>query len=201
MSEGKYTYKRRKNNTSKLIVVLLAMVMVLSVGIGGTLAWLTDETPEVKNTFGTSDIGVKLEETTTTYKMIPGWTIDKDPKAWIDEGSEDAFLFVKVQKSANFDAFMTYEIASGWTELTSAAGTDYKIYYREVTTAQMGKANAYAILKDNQVSVLDTVTKEMMEGLTEATKPTLTFQAYAVQLYKNNTEKFSPADAWSTIAG
>lgn len=201
MSNGKYTNKRRKNNAGKLVVALLTMILIFSIGIGGTLAWLMDDTEEVVNTFSTSDIGVQLEETTTDYKMIPGWTIDKDPKAWIDEGSEAAYLFVKVEKSANFDTFMNCAIADGWTELTTAAGTNYKIYYREVATTQMGEDNAFPILKDNKVTVKETVTKEMMEGLTDATKPTLTFQAYAVQLYKSNTEKFTPADAWEKISG
>ena len=30
-----------------------------------------------------------------------------------------------------------------------------------------------------------------------AVKPTLTFTAYAVQLYKSNSAKFTPAEAWN----
>lgn len=181
------------------IALILALVLVVGCVAGGTLAWLTAQTAEVKNTFSTSGIDVKLEETTAAYKMIPGWDIVKDPKAWVTEGSEDAFLFVKVEKSGNFDNFMTYKIAEGWTELTSASDTNYKVYYREVTKAQMGEENAFAILKDNKVTVQETVTKEMMtaEGFTE---PTLTFTAYAHQLYQNEAlDKFEAAAAWSNL--
>lgn len=201
MSEGRYEHKgrrRRRTFGNKSLSLVLACVLLVGGVIGGTVAWLTAQTSEVENTFSTSDIGVQLTETTTKYKMVPGWDITKDPKAWITEGSEDAYLFVKVEKSANFDNFMNYEIADGWTELESAADTNYKVYYREVTSSQMGQGNASAILKDNKVTVKDTVTKEMMspEGVA---KPTLTFTAYASQLRKNNTTKFTAAEAWDNV--
>ena len=206
MSKGKYAGKGRKNNSGKLITLLLTLTLVLTLTIGGTLAWLTAQTTQVENTFSTSDIAVNFKETTSDYKMVPGWTIPKDPKAWVETGSEDAYLFVKVTKSSNFDTYMTYGIASGWTELESAADTDqatgatYKVYYREVVGGtQMGETNASYILKDNQVAVKDTVTKELMNDLTDATRPTLSFKAYAIQLYKSNTEKFEPAAAWTQV--
>lgn len=180
---------------SKPLALLLACVLLIGGVVGGTVAWLTAETTEVKNTFSTSDIGVELKETTEEYKMIPGWDIAKDPKAWITDGSEEAFLFVKVEKSANFDTFMEeIEIAEGWTELEGQSG----VYYREVTTDKQGETNAFPILKDNKVTVKGTVTKEMMTA-SDFTQPTLTFTAYAHQLYKNNTDKFSAAEAWASL--
>lgn len=188
----------KKNSGKKIVAMLLAVVLLIGVGVGGTLAWLMDTSDEVENTFTTSDIGVQLTETTTEYKMVPGWDITKDPKAWVEPGSEAAYLFVKVERSANFDIFMTYEIADGWTELTSAADTNYQVYYREVTTNQMGETNAASILKDNKVTVKDTVTKEMMSA-DDFTLPTLTFTAYASQLYKSNNEKFEATAAWEVL--
>lgn len=199
MSKGRFEKKgHRRSFSSKSLALMMACVLLLGCFVGGTVAWLTAQTSEVRNTFSTSDIGVELEETTTEYKMVPGWDITKDPKAWVTEGSEAAYLFVKVEKSANFDSFMTYEIADGWTKLTSV-DDGYEVYYREVTTEQMGKNHASAILKDDKVTVRNTVTKEMMsdEGFT---KPTLTFTAYAHQLYKSETpEKFDAATAWSNL--
>ena len=212
MKRGKYEAPRapRHHSSKKGLAVLLSLVLVIGCVVGGTLAWLTAESTEVKNTFSTSTIGVDLKETTTEYKMIPGWDIAKDPKAWITDGSDAAYLFVKVEKSAKFDTFMTCEIAAGWTELTSAAGDNYKVYYREVATTQMGETNAFAILKDNKVTVKDTVTKEMMNALkaddpateeNESTYPTLTFTAYAHQLYQNEElDKFEAATAWGSVS-
>lgn len=191
----------------KTVALLLALTLVLGVVAGGTLAWLTDTSGTVTNTFTTSDINVKLEETKGTgttateksFRMVPGWTIDKDPKAWVEAGSEDCYLFVKLEKSTNFDSFMTYKMADGWTELTGVDG----VYYRVVTAdgrESTSKINEpYSVLKDDQVKVLGSVTKEMMNGLKEKDYPTLTVTAYASQLYKSNTETFTPEVAWTNI--
>lgn len=190
----------KKGANVKIVATLLAVVLIIGCTVGATLAWLKDNTDPVVNTFSTSNIGVELDESDDLdLKMIPGWSITKDPKAWITEGSEAAYLFVKVENSANFNTFMAEPvIADGWTELTSAAGTNYKVYYREVSTSMMGETNAFEILKDNKVTVLDSVTKEMMNG-TDFTAPTLTFTAYASQLYKNNTETFTAEEAWTNL--
>ena len=184
-------------NMKKVLAMMLAVLMIVTATVAGTVAWLTAQDAPVTNTFTTSNIGVDLEESTTDYKMIPGHTIKKDPKAWVVDGSEEALLFVKVEKSANFDTFMTYEIADGWTELTSAADANYKVYYREVTTSQMGDDNAFPILKDNSVNVLGTVTKDKMPAA--GSEPTLTFTAYAHQLYQNATTKFDATTAWNNL--
>lgn len=177
----------------KTIALLVAVSMIVGCVIGATLAWLTSTAAPVVNTFTTSDITVTLNETTgDTYKMIPGYTIAKDPKVTVTAGSEDCYLFVKVEKSNNFDDFMTYEIAEGWTALDGVEG----VYYRTIDSADKMNED-YSILKDNQVTVRETVTKTNMNDLTESTYPKLTFTAYASQLYKNNTEQFSVEDAWN----
>lgn len=56
----------------------------------------------------------------------------------------------------------------------------------------------FSVLKDDQVTVLGTVTKEMMAAV-ENNKPTLTITVYASQLYKNNTELFTAAEAWANV--
>ena len=188
----------------KGLAMVLALVLLAVCAVSGTVAWLTAKSDTVTNTFTTSDITVKLQETTgTEYKMVPGYEIKKDPKAWVVDGSEECYLFVKLEKSANFDSFLTYEIADGWTQLTmdkdGNAITDL-VYYRKVLTADIG--TAYSVLKNDQVTVLGTVTKEQMNALNAAgaVKPTLTITAYASQLYKNNTETFTAAEAWANVS-
>ena len=180
----------------KIFIPIIALALVCCCVIGGTIAWLTDVTDPVKNTFTVGNISIELKETPVeTYKMVPGCTIAKDPTATVKAGSEDCYLFVKVEKSANFDTFMTFETAGGWTVLSE----DLNVYYREVKNNAADQS--FPVLKDNKVAVKDTVTKEMMDEITAA--PTLTFTAYAVQLYKGNDQsgnvKFTPADAWSKI--
>lgn len=181
----------------KSFALLTALALVMGCAIGGTLAWLTDSTEEVKNTFTTSNIEIDLDETTgDTYTMKPGWTIEKDPKVTVEAGSEACYLFVKLEKSLNFDNFMTFEMAEGWTELTGVEGvTD--VYYRTVATN--AAAQNFPVLKDNQVLVKADVTAEKMEELNSETYPTLTITAYASQQYKDNAVRFTAAEAWGIV--
>ena len=178
----------------KSLALLLAIAIVVVGVVAGTVAWLTDKTPSVTNTFTTSDINIELKETKNNFQMIPGWNIEKDPKVTVKADSEACYLFVKLEKSTNFDTFMTYEMAEGWQALTGHAG----VFYREVAAAETD--TAFEVLKDNQVTVKDTVTKEKMNALTQDTYPTLTVTAYASQLNKNNTQTFTAAEAWTNIA-
>lgn len=169
----------------KALFIMLSAALIVCTTVAGTLAWLTDTTAPVVNTFTVGDINIELKETTgETYKMVPGIELVKDPTVTVKAGSEACWLFVKVVKSGNFDSFMTLKMADGWTLHKTEGNTE--VYYREVaaTTADTD----ISVLKDNKVTVRDTVTKTMLEGVKNAEDgtpnedaPTLTFTAYAVQ--------------------
>lgn len=192
----------RRSIGFKPLALVLALVLVVGCAVGGTVAWLKAETEPVVNTFSTSDIGVELKESENlNLKMIPGWTITKDPEAMVTTGSEDCYLFVKVGKSANFDSFMTYQIAESWKALENVDDVYYMVFDSKDDENTNRKGEAYSILDGDKVTVKEEVTKEEMNALTSETYPTLTFTAYAVQLYKSNTEKFGPAKAWEIAQG
>lgn len=180
----------------KSIAVLVAVLLVVGIAIGGTMAWLTDETDDIINTFTVGDIEIELDESDDLdLQMIPGWTITKDPVVTVAANSEPCWLFVKVEKSTNFNDFMNYTIATGW-ELVPGE-TD--VYYREITEPKKVPAEGLPVLLDNKVNVNNTVTKDMMNGLTEMNYPTLTFTAYAIQLYQDNNVKFTVNEAWAKV--
>ena len=173
----------------KKLTTVLAIVLVVALSVAGTYAYLTDKTAQVVNTFTVGNVNIDLTETTTDYKMIPGMTIKKDPMVTVKENSEDCWLFVKVVKSDNFDSFLTYDMANGWTALDGVNG----VFYRQV---EAGTADQdFAVLANNTVSVKSNVTKAMMDGLTDATRPTLTFTAYACQTAGIDTA----AKAWAEV--
>lgn len=187
----------------KGLAMVLALVLLAVCAVSGTLAWLTAKSDTVINTFTTSDIKVELKETTgAEYKMIPGYTISKNPKATVLTGSEECYLFVKLEKSSNFDDYLEYAIADGWTQLTTDkngnAITDL-VYYRKVLTADIG--TAYSVLANDQVTVKGSVTKDLMNALDAAgaVKPILKFTAYASQLYKSAGVEFTAAEAWANV--
>lgn len=213
MKRGKYEapYVPKRHSSKKALTMLLSLVLVIGCVAGGTLAWLTATSNEVNNVFTTSDIGVTLEESKNLdLKMVPGWTITKDPKATVTAGSEDCYLFVKVEKSANFDDFMTYTIAEGWTKLSD--GVYYMIFDSRNDENKNEMGTAYSVLAGDQVLVSEKVTKEQMNAfdadqdgsLSDEEKkalPNLSFTAYAVQLYSANGTKFSAEAAWAMVNG
>lgn len=169
----------------RAVVLLLACTMLIGGTTGGTMAWLMGNSSPVHNVFTPSRIVISVEETptddededpnTNAYQMMPGATIFKDPVVTFHEGGEDAWLFVKMEKSANFDDFMTFDMAEGWTLLDGK--TD--IYWREVDKSD--EAQLFDTIKDNAVQVKAEVTAAMLNTLTAETYPTLSVTAYAVQ--------------------
>jgi len=187
----------KKKISTKVLVMLLVSLLVCGSVIGGTLAWLVDQSDVAVNTFTYGDVNIDLDETdtdrdddsnpdTNEYEMIPGETIIKDPKVTVKAESKACWLFVKLDESANFADFMEYEVADGWTQLKDAQGNDIVgVYFRDV--AEVGADDVvYGVLLNDEVKVKDTVTKEMLNALDpegqEATYPTLSVTAYAVQM-------------------
>ena len=177
--------RRRRGISTKTLVALLSLVLLLGCSLGGTLAWLSDRTGPVTNTFTVGDVNIKLEETTgTEYKIVPGVKIAKDPKVTVTGGSEACWLFVKIEKSTNWPQELTYTIADDWTELTGVTGVT-GVYYREVDAETAKNGDDWQVLAgdttypDGVVNVSDTLTKSELQKLTP--NPTLTFTAYAVQ--------------------
>lgn len=183
-------HANRRSVSSKAFAAVLALVLVLGCALGGTVAWLVAKSDPVVNTFTYGDININLEETTgSSYKIIPGVDIAKDPKVTVEADSEACWLFVKVDEVGTFVADkVTYSVADGWTALTGQPG----VYYREVGAVTAD--TDFYVLKDNVVKVSDTLTKEDIKDIT--TGPTLTFTAYAVQ--KDGIA--DAATAWSKIS-
>ncbi|MBQ7343797.1 MAG: hypothetical protein IJW53_03415 [Clostridia bacterium] len=167
----------------KITITIICAVLSCVCLIGTTFAWLVDKTDSVTNTFTVGNVDIELTESENLdLKMVPGNTITKDPKVTVLKNSEDCWVFVKIEESANFDTFMTYTMTTtGWTALPDVDG----VYYREV--AADDEDQPFDILDGNIVTVPNTVTKANMDtlytsGAIDTNKlPTLTFTAYAVQ--------------------
>ena len=73
MKNGKYQGRHEAKAAScgqkkihlngRLTAMVIATVMLLALAIGGTVAWLTDTSPAVVNTFTLSQVSCKVEET------------------------------------------------------------------------------------------------------------------------------------------
>lgn len=205
--------KSRKSKycvSTQVFVSLLALVLVMGVAVGGTIAWLTAKTDTVTNTFTTSDISITLTETFNTdtngdnkndawqAQLIPGHSYTKDPKVGVSAGSIDCYLFVKFEETNTPSIYLTYTstltAANGWTQ---GDGTDIpaNVWYRKVMASDTTRS--WELLSGNTISVKDTVTKDTMPAATAT--PELVYTAYASQLYKSAGVEFSAKEAWSNV--
>ena len=243
MSKGRFEKNaQRRSFSGKAVALMLACVLLIGCVVGGTVAWLTAKTNEVTNVFTTSDINISLqehkydatndklmdEETHTgvdNYKMVPGWTIPKDPWLTVKKDSEDCWLFIKVEEkggdvtvgstACSFENFIAYKIDdNNWNQLKDELGNVvegvYYCYAKDITSDRNIKILAGGeyeydgvtyTWEPNQVLTKPEVTKEMMNAVKTDNKPTLTFTAYASQYWKNNTTAFEAIEAWNNVSG
>lgn len=181
MKNGKFA---KRGVSTKAFAMILAIVALVSVTVGGTLAWLTDTADEVTNTFTPSDIDITLTEEAGVVngkwnqQMIPGVTYPKDPTvAVVDETTNiDVYLFVKFEENEAAKTYLTYTSnlteTNGWKQVSEGSN----VWYRVVE--DNAGIQSWELLKDNKVTVKDTVTKGTMEAAAGAE---LTYTAYAVQ--------------------
>lgn len=174
-------------NCKMKIIAIIALVCILIIGVGSTVALLTSISRPVTNSFTVGEVKISLDESTgTLYKLTPGVRVTKDPKVTVKGGSEDCWLFVRLTKSSGFDDLVSMAVADGWTHLDGSDG----IYFRSVAASDTD--TVFHVLKDDSVTVKDSITKEAMATITD---PTLTFRAYAIQSHGIDTA----ALAWTTL--
>lgn len=188
--------KNKTNRTVsiKIAALIAAIVLVIGCTAGGTVAWLVSKPKPIVNTFTIGDINAELAETAKEFKIVPGVDIVKDPVATVEANSEECYLFVQLTEE-NWPDFtekgsttrkVKYDIADGWTKLEDG------VYYYVV--AKSDADQAFPVLKDNKVTVSNTLTKEEANDIQKAGTPKLTVAVYAVQKAGIDT----PAEAWKT---
>lgn len=190
-------------NAKKIVTAGLALVMVAGISVAGTLAFLTDDTDLVKNTFTVGNVNITLDEanvdkkdaegvdnssvardTANTYKLIPGSTYDKDPIVHVTKDSEPCWVIVDVNNGlGDAEAAVTEDslgtiadqiTANGWTKKG-----DY--YYMEVNQEDLDE------VEDGKTLDLTVFTKFAIKGdLEDATYEDLadaeiTIKAFAIQ--------------------
>ena len=187
----------------KTLITILVTVLVCCTAFGVTYAYLMDKTTTITNTFTFGDVSITLKETkgegtdtAKTFKMVPGATIDKDPKVSVVADSEACWLFVKIDEANNTFViedstvkFINYTVDSAWTAVETG------VYYIQVDadTAKAGKT--YSVLTGDVVKVNDKAT--VADFTTADTNyPEITFTAYAVQSDGDVDAIDSAAEAW-----
>ena len=179
---------------SKVLSLVLAGTLIVSAGMFGTLAYLTD-TAEVKNEFTVGKVEITLDEadvnpdgtyvtdensrvTANDYKLMPGKTYIKDPVVHVADDSENSYLFVKMENGIaaieGEESVVEQMEAKGWVKVN---GTEnIYVYTQGGTLAVVAAGEDVDVFEE--FTILGTVDNET---LSEYTGKTITVTAYAIQ--------------------
>ncbi|MBR4873327.1 MAG: hypothetical protein IKV00_05790 [Clostridia bacterium] len=179
----------------KALAVVFCAAILVAGSVAATFAYLTTKTETIANTFTAGNISITLKETTgEQYKMVPGTFIDKNPTVTVDAASESCWLFVKIEKSDNFDTYMTYTVADVWKIVPG----ETNVYYCLVDTSETDPQLVFPVLQDNSVFAKEDCTKAQYNSLNAANWPSLSVTAYAIQ-YAGFTAEANIADTWGEV--
>ena len=198
-----------KKNFKTVLTLVLSAVLLCTVSVFGTLAYLQAQTEEVTNTFSAAHLPeITLDEAevndvipgiyekkdpevrvrTNTYDtIVPGQNLPKDPTISFP-GEQDlevgAYVFVQATglQAGSTDG-LTWEWADGWKAVAGETGLRYKIL-------RAGEDDDIQIIKGNTVIV-------PTDYAGNDTNTKLTFQAYLVQ----SAGFASPKAAWDATYG
>ena len=117
----------------RVLGISLVVALVAIVAVGATLAYFTDSTNVVQNTFTMGNVEIKLDEIDNTKTdgsrtetgnaytgVTPGVALDKDPTVW-NTGANDAWVRVNVTVS-KASAWKTALTKHGITDLATIFG-------------------------------------------------------------------------------
>ncbi len=173
----------------RTLLIIVAILMMSVVWVGITQGLLLSRSRSIINTFVSGNIEIELTESTgVQYTLVPGCALEKDPRITVKEGSEECWLFFKVEYRDELDTFITYSMSDGWTALSGVEN----VYWRRVNKCVAGD-RVYSVLKNNEVLVKDTVTEEKLAAINHDLG--ITFSAYAIQYETIST----PEKAWEII--
>ncbi len=210
-------------NKKKILLVALAFVLVIAISVAGTLAFLTQSTAEVTNTFVAqkgiihktdTDTGFKLieheysattkaltttEVTENTYSgVLPKQKLPKDPKVSVNvETDAEIYLFIKVTNGTtliNATVDSTnWEAVDGYANVYVYKGTG------STNNKIKGTSTAYELTNVSVFKNGDTLDEVQAKGFAETDLPaagtdgTVSLGTIKVQAYATQTESFADA--------
>lgn len=164
-----------KSKKKVFLTVLCAAALVVA-SVLGTMAFLTSK-DKVNNTFTVGKVVITLDEAevdqygvvqtkedgsakdrvkTNEYKLIPGHEYTKDPTIHVAAGSEDSWIFIKVENGLtsiiNTPTIESQITDNGWTALDGVTGVYYKEYTSVATATDLAVFGAFKIKDDADVS-------------------------------------------------
>ena len=189
----------KRLNKKKSIILIFSCILLLTVIVSGTIAWLKSESNSLVSKFSYGNIKIFIteedvnDENVKNFEIIPGAKIKKNTTVTVEENSEDCWLFIEIEQSDNFNNFMNYSIEDGWKKLEEYEN----IYYREVD--KKNEKQIYTVFKDDIINVNSDITRELFNSLTDDNYPMISILAYGIQRNSKIDAIDTAEDAWLLV--
>ena len=128
-------------NKRKLVIMMASVALIGAVGIGATLAYFTDS-EVANNTVVMGNVNIELDEPSfrptlsnnAIGDVVPNQEITKDPTITLQEGSEDAYVRVKIDvtglnegEMSGITEYIDANLNTGWVK-----GADGLYYFNSI---------------------------------------------------------------------
>ena len=203
-------------NKKKLFAVLAAVLLIAIVGVGSTIAYLTDK-EEIPNTLTVGHVDITLTETQvekdstgkeyiqtteitdkglTFGEVLPGQTVPKNPTITVTEDSADAYVRAKLEVTAPDGSKITEaDLKVLEDALIAQIKADDDWYYNETD----GYFYYQSVRKATETAVLfKTVTIPGEEWAANTAGQTFNIKVYAEAI---QADYFTPATTEGKISG
>ena len=116
-------------NKKSLLMMMVTICLIAVVGVGATLAYLTDSTDVLKNTFTLGKVDIEIDEPDwegNPENIVPGQSFAKDPTVTVKANSVDSYVFMSVAGIDAMEAagFKIDEINVAWQKTDGTEGKD-----------------------------------------------------------------------------
>ena len=179
--------------------MMVTICLIAVVGVGATLAYLTDTTETLTNTFtlGKTDIEIDEPEWEEPEDIVPGQEIAKDPTVTVMAKSVDSYVFMSVSGIDAMEAagFEVGEFNAAWVKADDAEGKDGIYVYSDAN----GPAVVAKSDEDQELPALfEKVTYKAENTETKGGEFNLLVKAAAVQA--TGEEGYTYEDAYAAVA-
>lgn len=210
-------FNKKFSTKTKLISSAISLMLIVCFAITGTVAWLIDATEEVTDTFTFGEVEIKLIDldssatdntwansvhagndglyTANKFKLIPGATLTFNPAVQVVDGSEDCYIFVKIEPQSGLEKYTTINLGSGWVKVDDASNI-YAYGTESVMTKTSAGNKTTGFVYNGTLVVNSSVTSADVK---DATDLTVKVTAYAIQADHLTNNVVKPVDVWALI--
>lgn len=177
-------YGGRSHNGKRSLAALIALVLIICVAVGGTIAYIVTQTDKVENKFTPADVEIKIHETFngTDKSSITVENVN-------DAKNVPCYIRVKlVSNTQDADKNVTGSAAINAFELNNKwfKGADGCYYYKGVVN--VGDATANLLADGSKITLTSGQVVEVLAEGIQATPETAVTSAWPVKVVNGQLE-------------